>query len=660
MIATTLATIVLTGVGVNAQHLEVALDPARNATAVRSTLELVGRGELRLRLSHRAQLAKATLNGEAAAYERRSADTEGVDVLEFNVPDNAGTLVLTYTARFADDIEAGEKPGEVHNFAVEAHISDAGIFLSDGSAWHPQPIGEDGHPALHRLSVSVQPIEGWAIVASGEPVGEGPPELPRWSWAMPRPIDGIALTGNRHRLFGRVHQTPHGPVEIVMHVPEVHADLAGMFLDAACEYLDLYTPLLGPFPYKRFTIVENFFSSGFAYPGFTLLGPRVVAMAPRSLMPGFLDHELVHNWWGNGVYVDPDDGNWCEALTTYCANYYRRVAEDGEEAGRDYRRGTLMKLSADPEHLDNGPLGEFGSADPSGGGPNRFVGYDKGAFLFMMLEFTRYTGLGPVDRSDLWAALRRFASEHMGERANWGDIQAAFEAAFPTRPDQMPLEEFFDLWVRRHTVPRTPTSDDRAELASFRTNYPAGRTTPFVLTEDEHGRWMEIDPQFYFYRVLPPEQIVPLIGGTLGPGGVRTITAETRPEVATYLKQFPDSGAGENLLLIGVEAINRYADLLARSSDPITVTDHSFTVGAKTYDAPDEAVLHTMQHPDRPGRFITVFASNGDEGWAKLHLIIHYTRDTTIIWDGARVLDRRTYEPDRRIPLHLDEAEAAP
>lgn len=660
MIATTLAALLLTGVDVHSQHLEVALDPSRHAAAVRSTLELVGRGNLRLRLTEHAQIAEATLNGDAVKYDRRTGEVEGVDLLRFTIPQAGGTLVLTYAARFQQDVAGGEKPGQIHNFSVDAHISEAGIFLSDGSAWHPQPIAADDQPALHRLSVSVRPIEGWALVASGEPVGEGPPELPRWNWAMPRLIDSIALAGNQHTLLGRVHQTPHGPVEVVMHVPEIHRDLAEMFLDAACAYLDLYTPLLGPFPYKRFSIVENFFSSGFAYPGFTLLGPRVVAMAPRSLMPGFLDHELIHNWWGNGVYVDPADGNWCEALTTYCANYYRRIADDGEEAGREYRRGTLMKLSADPEHLDNAPLGEFGSANPSGGGPDRFVGYDKGAFLFMMLEFTRYTGLGPVDRSDLWAALRKFASEHMGQRAGWGDIQAAFQSAFPTRPDQMPLDEFFSHWVREHTVPHTPVSDDRTELAAFRLNYPAGRTKCFALSEDPNGRWMEIDPQFYLYRVLPAGQIVPLIGGTFGPGGVRTITAETRPAVTGYMEQFPDSGAGENLLIIGGQAIAQHADLIARSSDPITVTEGSFTVGGETYEGLDQAVLHTMQHPDKPGRFITVFHSNGEAGWARLRLIIHYTRDTTIIWEGRRVLTRRTFEPDRRIPVHLESAGAGP
>jgi len=647
MIATTLAALLLTGVDVHAQYLDVKLDPAKHAAAVQATLHLIGQGELRLRLTDRAELVQVLLNDSAVRYQRKRGEADGIGTVELTVPETTGTLVLSYSARFEQDVSAGERPGQIHNFSVDAHVSEDGIFLSDGSAWHPQPLAADGRPAMHLLSVSVRPLAGWAIVVSGNPVGQGPIGQPRWNWTMPRPVDSVAIAGNRHMLEGRVHQTPAGPVEVVMHVSKNHKDLAPMFVDAACEYLDLYTPLLGPFPYKRFSIVENFFSSGFAYPGFTVLGPAVVAMAPRSLMPGFLDHEMVHNWWGNGVYVDPEDGNWCEALTSYCANYYRRIAEDGEEAGREYRRATLMKLSADPEHLDNAPLGEFGSADPAGGGPDRFVGYDKGAFLLMMLEYTRYTGLGPVDRSAIWEALRRFATENMGKRANWNDIQAAFEATL-----NVPLDDFFTRWVREHTVPQTPVSDDRPALAEFRLNYPFGPARWFTTSEDK--RWMEIDPQFYFYRVLPSDQIVPLIGGTFGPGGARTITAETRREVATYMQQFPDSGAGENLLIIGAEAINEHADLISRSSDPITVTAHSFTVGGETYDRPNQAVLHTMQHPDRPGRFITVFHSNGDAGWARLRMIIHYRRDTTIVWEEQRVLARRTFEPDRRIPLHLE------
>ena len=61
---------------------------------------------------------------------------------------------------------------------------------------------------------------------------------------------------------------------------------------------------------------------------------------------------------------------------------------------------------------------------------------------------------------------------------------------------------------------------------------------------------------------------------------------------------------GENLLILGGEMVGPRADLIERTSDPIRISEGSFTVGGVTYDAPSQTVLHTMQYPGRPGRFI--------------------------------------------------------
>ena len=76
---------------------------------------------------------------------------------------------------------------------------------------------------------------------------------------------------------------------------------------------------------------------------------------------------------------------------------------------------------------------------------------------------------------------------------------------------------------------------------------------------------------------------------------------------------------------------------------------HGFRLAGKTWDGAVNAVLHTMHHPDRPGRYITVFLANGDAGWSRLRLIRFYARDTSIVWEGEKVIDRRAFEPDRRI-----------
>ena len=44
-------------------------------------------------------------------------------------------------------------------------------------------------------------------------------------------------------------------------------------------------------------------------------------------------HEILHNWWGNGVYVDWEEGNWCEGLTSYGADHAAKE-EQGFTEGR--------------------------------------------------------------------------------------------------------------------------------------------------------------------------------------------------------------------------------------------------------------------------------------------------------------------------------------
>src|SRR5204862_542130 len=81
-------------------------------------------------------------------------------------------------------------------------------------------------------------------------------------------------------------------------------------------------------------------------PSFTLLGDDVIryvtagAKATGKIPPGYLDHEYVHGWFGNGLFVDPNDGNWCEALTSYFSNYYAKELES-PQAGLDARRAIL-------------------------------------------------------------------------------------------------------------------------------------------------------------------------------------------------------------------------------------------------------------------------------------------------------------------------------
>jgi aminopeptidase N len=103
---------------------------------------------------------------------------------------------------------------------------------------------------------------------------------------------------------------------------EPDAPLARKYLAATHRYLALYDELIGPYPYKKFAMVENFRQTGYGMPSFTLLGSRVIRF-PFILSSSY-PHEILHNWWGNSVYVDYDSGNWSEGLTSYLADHLIR------------------------------------------------------------------------------------------------------------------------------------------------------------------------------------------------------------------------------------------------------------------------------------------------------------------------------------------------
>ena len=68
------------------------------------------------------------------------------------------------------------------------------------------------------------------------------------------------------------------------------------------QYLEMYRQLIGPYPFAKFALVENFWETGYGMPSFTLLGPQVIRF-PFILHSSY-PHEILHNWWGNSVFVD--------------------------------------------------------------------------------------------------------------------------------------------------------------------------------------------------------------------------------------------------------------------------------------------------------------------------------------------------------------------
>ena len=210
--------------------------------------------------------------------------------------------------------------------------------------------------------------------------------------------------------------------------------LAEDYLRSSAAYIRRYADLIGEYPFAGFSVVSAPLPVGLGFEGLTYVSRRIL---PLPFMRGrSLAHEVLHNWWGNGVAVDYARGNWSEGLTTYMADY-ALAEEDGAQAAREMRLGWLRDLNALPEERDI-PVSRFVSKTHDS---SQAVGYGKTALVFHMLR--QEIGATAFD-----AGLRSFWTAKRFKVAGWPDLQQAFEQA-----SGRTLGWFFDQWLNRSGLP---------------------------------------------------------------------------------------------------------------------------------------------------------------------------------------------------------------
>ena len=446
-------------------------------------------------------------------------------------------------------IPEGESPGPVelvyggvihHELATQGEeyqrsfsetpgiIDDRGVFLAGASFW--VPTFGDGLMTFDLVVRGLTPP--WDVVSQGrrthhEVDSEG---FRSTSWSLGHPTEEIYLIAGPWHEYSR----EAGDVEVFAFLRDDDPALARRYLDATARYLDLYQGMLPPFPFASFALVENFWETGYGMPGFTLLGPQVIRF-PWILTSSY-PHELLHNWWGNSIYVEFEHGNWCEGLTAYMADHL--FAEQRGE-GATYRRATLKKYTDMVSAGDDFPLAEFGSRQSAA---SEAVGYGKSLMLFHMAR--RAVG----DEAFL-AALSLFDREHRFSRASFSDIAEAFTDE--TGGDWAP---FIEEWVERKGAPRFEIREARVEegapgeapwrvavhLRQVQDEEPFPVTVPVAVTIEgqEEPVWAEagacardcivevacsarplrvdVDPAFDVMRRLDPLEVPPALSTVFG------------------------------------------------------------------------------------------------------------------------------------------------
>lgn len=557
-----------------------------------------------------------------------------------------GVLAPTPTQqRHADTLGAGE-----------ATAGPDGGFLPAGSFWYPL-IAQNDQLLLHSWRVRVELPSGQRAVVPGALVNETiSADRAVAEFDFPHPGEGIDLIFGPYQVTQTTMPSRDGRMlELRTYFHEELGALANDYLSSVRDYLALYEELIGPYPFAGFSVVSSPTPTGFGMPTLTYLGREVIKLP--FIRGTSLGHEVLHNWWGNGVYPDYARGNWSEGLTTFMADY-RYALRDSPNAARAMRLGWLRELSGIPPD-DALPLAGFTSRRHA---VSQAVGYGKAAMLFVMLE-------DRIGQAAFGRAIERLWRENRFRVAGWDALRRAFEAE-----SGMPLGDFFEQWLERPGLPTLSLEQvERTEVGvrvTLRQTEPAyllevplrieghtGTVThvvslshakqSFDLAVEGDPVRVVLDPDSRLLRRLGHLEAPPIMRELQLDGNTRTLfvggdaySAAARPLAQRILGQpLRESSIGDlsdssPLLLIGATAeIDMW---LARYGFPPAPTE----VAGR-----GELRMWTTRFAN--GRPLTLVAAASPDALAgALRPLPHYGQQSWLVMANGRVIDRGVWPAD--------------
>ena len=509
--------------GLITHRLEVRLDPEARRLEVKDRIQLPETAPLEFTL-HRGLDPHIITPGVTLTKTPSFLRPSILEHYRVDMPAETRDFVIEYGGEISHDFQTlQESPGRDRQL-LTGTISPEGVFLDAGVGWYPV-----FPERLHRFSLSVELPEGWQAVSQGagprmESAAEGKTRI---DWQEDHPQDDIYLVAAPFERYSG----EDGPVQTQVYLRAADPALAQRYLDATRHYLDLYQAMLGPYPYAKFALVENFWETGYGMPSFTLLGSQVIRL-PFILHTSY-PHEILHNWWGNGVYVDYSEGNWSEGLTAYLADH---LLKEQQGEATEYRRTALQRFGDFVRTANDFPLSKFRSRHTTA---SQAVGYDKSLMLFHMLR----RKLGDATFID---GLRRFYADNQFKNASFKDLEQTFEAV-----SGQDLAEFFKQWTERTGAPvlavdqiKVSATEQGYRLSgmlqqtqsepAFQLDVPlhvyleppfeplilsqpmTAKTQAFEVELPAKPVRLEVDPWFDLFRQLDPAEAPPTLGKLLG------------------------------------------------------------------------------------------------------------------------------------------------
>ncbi len=532
----------------------------------------------------------------------------------------------------------------------QGFMNTGNVFLT--GQWYPQPA----EPVRYNLSVTLP--EKFIAVSESEAVSiEKRPDHTTFNFHFKNPLDGLHLAASTNYT---VKKERHEGINIEAYFFKADAALVDTYINYTKKYLSMYAKMLTPYPYKRFAIVENILPTGYSLPTFTLLGQEVVKLP--FIVKTSLGHEILHQWFGNSVYMDYSHGNWAEGITNYLSDHHYEALQD---RGPQYRKQILINYQAYVNSDNVMPLSSFTSRANKA---QAAIGYGKAAMLFHMLR-ERFG-----DRL-FFDSLREMIRNNTFRMASWHDIQRAFEKTTGEN-----LYSFFGQWLDRKDIPDLAIEDADLKVEGgqltlrfkilqngepFRLRLPItvktarGRTTRVIdlttspqevfLNLDAPPTEVLIDGEYSIMRTLDVTEQPPVLADIMGRSAL-SVAATSRQQAA--YKPLIDA--------LGVKKVT-WID-----PDKVTFTmvkEKTFTIAGFDnpladmllggLEPPDEGVrLKVLKNPyDPEKRLLLLHVKNREESKPVTRKLAHYGKYSELAFTGGRITHKTIAESRAGIPV---------
>ncbi len=554
---------------------------------------------------------------------------------------------------------AGRNLNQTHD-STKGIISvseNEGIYLP-GANWYPFMNDE-----IASFDVTAECPKEVSLITSGKEDVQIQNDKKLYHWKTELDVDHISLVGNK---FIKDSKEVNGVV-LSTYLLKDDAKFSKTYLDAMEKYLKNYSELFGKYPFSSFSVVENFFASGFGMPNYTVLAKAIVKMPFVTLSPGVIAHEFCHNWWGNSVYVDYQKGNWCEAATVFSSNYYWNYIDNKPQKALEWRKSAIMEINLLPKEK-NFPLIKFTYQHND---DEATIGYQKGAFLFITL----YQIMG---KENFFDAFKDYYKTYKGKIAYWTDIKDIFKKHLPKeKTDKYPMDKFFDKWLNTTELPEFTIENISYQKNNlqfniiqknivFYQNMPVkinykddseiyyfdvvSKETNCQIKTSRKPISIELDPQNFVLKKLPQTAMPYSLNRTLNDNPLIILPDKGNllprlQMVVSMLKrsgynikskkasEITDNDLKNNSLFLFGSIENNPIISKIKMPDGFGISRNEIKVKNKKYTSDKSSVLISFASPFNNKKFISIYSWNSDNAITSFRKMFHYMNDSWQVFD---------------------------